>query len=88
MKKKDKAHKQAHAEHSRKQKLQQQLLQVRRRRKVTAVFGILVLLGLVALEYFRDVPLWLWITLWVIPFLLVLDTVYVKHLRQQLQKSL
>ncbi|HEX4912044.1 MAG TPA: hypothetical protein VFV64_14890 [Permianibacter sp.] len=87
MKKKDKGHKHAHGEHSRKQKLQQQLLQVRRRRKVTAVFGVLVLLGLVALEYFRSVPLWLWITLWVIPFLLVLDTVYLKHLRQQLHKS-
>ena len=87
MKKKDKAHKPTHADHSRKQKLQQQLSQVRRRRKVTAVFGVLVLLGLVALEYFRSVPLWLWVTLWVIPFLLVLDTIYVKHLRQQLQKS-
>ncbi len=84
--KKDKAHKNAHPEQSRKNKLQLQLKQVRRRRNVTGAFGLLIVLGLLVLEYYREVPAWLWLVLWVIPLLLVLDTLYLKHLRQQIGK--
>lgn len=85
--KKDKAsHKSAHPEQSRKNKLQLQLKQVRRRRNVTGGFGLLIVIGLLVLEYYREVPAWLWLMLWVIPLLLVLDTVYLKHLRQQISK--
>jgi len=88
--KKDKHNQKSHQHHqelSRKNKLQMQLKQVRRRRNVTAGLGILLLAGLLTVEYFNSVPAWLYVVLWVIPFLLVLDTVYLKHLRQQIAKS-
>ncbi len=83
---KHKSHKTAHPDISRKHKLQAQLSQVRRRRGVTAVFGALVGIGLLVLEYRSSVPVWLWLMLWVIPLLLVMDTVYLKHLRAQIRK--
>ena len=86
MKKDKHSHKAQHQEHNKKTKLQQQLKQVKRRRNVTAGLGLLVFAGLLVVEYYRSVPAWLWVMLWVIPFLLVLDTVYLKHLRQQIGK--
>lgn len=86
MKKEKHGHKVAHADQSRRNKLQQQLRQVRRRRNVTAGLGLITLIGLTIVEYVSRVPAWLWVMLWVIPFLLVLDTVYLKHLRQQLRQ--
>jgi hypothetical protein len=86
MKKDKHSQKLHHQDQSRRQKLQLQFRQVRRRRNVTAGLGVLLLIGLLVIEYYRSVPAWLYVVLWVIPFLLVLDTAYLKHLRQQLSK--
>lgn len=84
MKKTHRSHKSSAPDQSRRHKLQLQVQQVRRRRLFTAGFGGLVLLALLLLEYYRDVPAWLWLILWVIPFFMVLDTLYLKYLRQQI----
>ena len=86
MKKDKHSQKAHHVEQSRRHKLQQQMREVRRRRNVTAGLTVLLLAGLLVVDYYRSVPPWLYLALSLIPLLLVLDTMYLKHLRQQLSK--
>lgn len=82
--KKNKAHKAQQLAQGRRHKLQQQLRQVRRRRTVTGVLLALTMTGLLLAAYYRDVPSWLYLVVPLMLLLLVMDTVYLKHLRTQL----
>lgn len=61
-------------------------IRVRKRRLITAIVGILILMAFLIADYLRDIPgEWYALTLWIFPLAWLLDSQYLRKIETDLR---